>query len=123
MDDVLHLDVSPIGKPRMTQRDKWMKRPPVVRYHLFCHALKYRAEEHGYKVTDTLSLTFVIPMPTSWSKKKRLAMVGQPHQTKPDLDNLIKAFKDALCEDDSFVHTYEKITKVWGEEGCILVHK
>lgn len=123
MDDVLHLDVSPIGKPRMTQRDKWMKRPPVVRYHIFCQSLKFRAEEHCYKVTDTLSLTFVIPMPPSWSKKKRLAMVGQPHQTKPDLDNLIKAFKDALCEDDSFVHTYEKITKVWGEEGCILVHK
>ena len=123
MDDVLHLDVCPIGKPRMTQRDKWMKRPPVVRYHIFCQSLKFRAEEHDYKVSDTLSLTFVMPMPASWSKKKRLAMAGQPHQTKPDLDNLIKAFKDALCEDDSFVHTYEKITKVWGEEGCILVHK
>jgi Holliday junction resolvase RusA-like endonuclease len=62
-------------------------------------------------------------MPPSWSKKKRVAMAGQPHKNKPDLDNLIKAFKDALCDDDSFVHTYEKMTKVWGEQGCILVQR
>jgi Holliday junction resolvase RusA-like endonuclease len=123
MDDVLRLDVEPLGKPRMTQRDKWMKRPPVVRYHLFCQHLGYLANEHNYQVEERLSLTFVLPMPKSWSKKKQSAMLGQPHQTKPDLDNLIKAFKDALCSDDSFVHTYEKVTKVWGEQGCILVHK
>jgi Holliday junction resolvase RusA-like endonuclease len=123
MDDVLRLDVEPIGKPRMTQRDKWMKRPPVVRYHLYCQHLALLCNECNYKVEETLSLTFVLTMPKSWSNKKRLSMDGKPHQSKPDLDNLIKAFKDALCEDDSFVHTYEKITKVWGEQGCILVHR
>jgi Holliday junction resolvase RusA-like endonuclease len=123
MDDVLRLDVEPIGKPRMTQRDKWMKRPPVVRYHLYCQHLGLLCNECNYKVEETLSLTFVLTMPKSWSNKKKLSMDGKPHQSKPDLDNLIKAFKDALCEDDSFVHTYEKITKVWGEQGCILVHR
>jgi hypothetical protein len=105
MEDILRLEVEPIGKPRMTQRDKWMKRPPVVRYHLFSHAIKYCAEEVEYVITDTLSLTFIISMPKSWSNKKK------------------KAFKDCLCEDDSFIHTYQNVRKIWGEKGCILIHR
>jgi Holliday junction resolvase RusA-like endonuclease len=61
-------------------------------------------------------------MPNSWSKKKKAEFNGKPHQQKPDLDNLIKAFKDALCEDDSYVHTYERMRKIWGEEDYILIH-
>jgi Holliday junction resolvase RusA-like endonuclease len=107
----------------MTQRDKWMKRPPVVRYHLFSHAIKYCAEEVEYVITDTLSLTFIISMPKSWSNKKKKEMDGQPHRVKPDLDNIVKAFKDCLCEDDSFIHTYQNVRKIWGEKGCILIHR
>lgn len=39
---------------------------------------------------------FYIPMPASWRKPKRLAMVGQPHQSTPDSDNLLKALFDGL---------------------------
>jgi Holliday junction resolvase RusA-like endonuclease len=60
-------------------------------------------------------------MPKSWSKKKRKAMNLQPHESKPDLDNLLKGFKDALCENDSFVHTYDQIKKVWGERGQVII--
>lgn len=123
MDDILCLEVEPMGKPRMTQRDKWMKRPPVVRYHLFSHAIKYCAEELQYVVTEKLSVTFVISMPQSWSNKKKKEMDGMPHRVKPDLDNVVKAFKDSLCTDDSFIHTYENVKKVWGQKGCILIHR
>jgi Holliday junction resolvase RusA-like endonuclease len=106
----------------MTQRDKWKKRPVVVKYILFKEALKYFAEENCYKVPDVLSLTFVVAMPKSWSKKKKAEMNGKPHQQRPDLDNLIKAFKDALCEEDSHVHTYGAMKKIWGETAHIVVH-
>lgn len=45
-----------------------------------------------------LSLAFHIPMPKSWSQKKRAqAISGEiKHTSKPDLDNLIKAVKDGL---------------------------
>jgi Holliday junction resolvase RusA-like endonuclease len=115
-------EVAPFPKPRMTQRDKWKKRPVVVKYILFKEALKYFAEENCYKVPEVLSITFVIGMPKSWSKKKKAQMLGKPHQQRPDLDNLIKAFKDALCEDDSHVHTYGAMKKVWGETPHIVVH-
>lgn len=107
----------------MTQRDKWKRRPIVVKYIIFKESLKFYAEENCYKVPDELSLTFVIAMPKSWSKKKRAEMNGKPHQQRPDLDNLIKAFKDALCEDDSHVHTYLEMKKIWGDVGQILVNE
>ena len=45
-----------------------------------------------------LSLVFYLPIPKSWSKKRRLqAQEGKVHHTgKPDLDNLIKSVSDGL---------------------------
>jgi Holliday junction resolvase RusA-like endonuclease len=45
-----------------------------------------------------LSLVFHMPIPKSWSQKKRAqAISGEiKHTSKPDLDNLIKAIKDGL---------------------------
>lgn len=45
-----------------------------------------------------LSLVFHMPIPKSWSQKKRAqAISGElKHISKPDLDNLIKAVKDGL---------------------------
>ena len=43
-----------------------------------------------------IDVLFVMPIPKSWSKKKREAIVGQPHMCKPDIDNLLKTVFDAL---------------------------
>jgi Holliday junction resolvase RusA-like endonuclease len=116
-------NIDPIPKPRMTQRDKWLKPPrkPVMQYRFYKDALVALSIKHKYVVKNPLSIIFVIAMPTSWSKKKRQRMANQPHESKPDLDNLIKGFKDALCENDSFVHTYDQIKKVWGERGQLII--
>ena len=110
-------DIIPCTKPRMTRSDKWKKRPPVLRYRAFAdrvRALGLTLPDHGYHVT------FVLPMPKSWSKHKREAMSGKPHQQKPDVDNLCKALFDALFKDDS--HIWDcRITKIWGESGRIMV--
>ena len=113
--------VTPMGKPRMTQRDKWKKRDVVVRYYALKDALRWEAKRNGWKPTPTLSITFYIPMPKSWSKKKKTEMMWEHHQEKPDLDNLVKAFKDCLYEEDKMVHTYVRIQKVWDHEGSIVV--
>lgn len=42
-----------------------------------------------------LELLFVLPLPQSWSRKKRIAFNGKPHVARPDLDNLEKVVKDA----------------------------
>jgi Holliday junction resolvase RusA-like endonuclease len=115
------LDVEPVPKPRMTVRDKWKKRPVVMRYREFCDALRLAALRAGYEVRPPLSIRFEIAMPDSWSKKKKNEMRGQPHLSTPDLDNLIKAFKDALCENDSYVWCYNRMEKIWADHGRIIV--
>ena len=110
--------ITPMGKPRMTQRDRWKGRPVVQRYNEFKDQL--RAELPGYELPGNLSLVFYIPMPKSWSKKKRDLTEGQPHTAKPDIDNLAKAFMDAFKTDDSHVYALYA-EKVWGYEGAIDV--
>jgi len=110
--------VTPIGKPRMTQRDKWKGRDCVKRYHEFKDACRL------HKVTLNLSqdhVTFILPMPKSWSAKKRANMDGKPHQLKPDIDNLTKALFDAVMDQDCGIWDC-RVTKRWGVEGKIIVN-
>lgn len=109
--------ITPIGKPRMSQRDKWKKRAVVLRYRAFCDECRLK----GVVVSEAgARITFVLPMPKSWSKKKRGQMDGQPHRQKPDADNLIKSLLDALYGDDACVWNFE-VTKLWGQVGMIII--
>lgn len=109
--------ITPMGKPRMTRSDKWKQRPEVLRYRAFKDEVrlnKVSLPESGYHIT------FVIPMPQSWSKKKKTEMNGKPHQQKPDKDNLEKALLDAIFEDDCLIWD-GRVSKVWGETGKIII--
>lgn len=112
-------NILPMGKPRMTRSDKWKKRPEVMRYRAFCDHVRFL----GICMPESNShVTFVLPMPKRWSKKKRTEMNGQPHQGKPDLDNLMKSLMDALFEDDTHIWD-SRITKLWGENGQIIIRE
>ena len=108
------INVTPTPKPRMTQRDKWLNppRPAVVRYHAFADELRLRTNHLDNFPAAVFDVVFYLPMPASWSKKKRAKMDGCAHQQKPDRDNLLKAFQDALCSDDA--HIYDgRVAKYW----------
>ncbi|POP41757.1 RusA family crossover junction endodeoxyribonuclease [Superficieibacter electus] len=110
-------NIIPMGKPRMTRADKWKKRDVVLRYRAFCDEVRL----NGLVMPETGGhITFVIPMPASWSQKKRAAMKGQAHQQKPDADNMLKALMDALFTDDAHIWAV-RVTKRWGETGQILI--
>ncbi|WP_313707989.1 RusA family crossover junction endodeoxyribonuclease [Atlantibacter hermannii] len=110
-------NITPVGKPRMTRADKWKKRPEVLRYRAFCDRVRLL----GVELPEAgAHVTFILPMPLSWSKKKRLQHDGQPHQAKPDCDNMLKALMDAIYVDDA--HIWDcRVTKVWGETGQIII--
>ena len=101
----------------MTRSDKWKKRPAVLRYRAFADEMRL----HKVKVPPCYGwIIFVIPMPKSWSKKKKNAMAFTPHESKPDKDNLEKAVLDALYTDDS--HIWDgRVSKFWGDSGFIMV--
>lgn len=91
-----------MGKPRMTRRDKWKKRPSVVKYREFCDNLRLYCTNLP---SDPHYLEWVayFPIPASLSKKKSLELVNQLHRTKPDRDNIDKAIMDALFDQDQRV--------------------
>lgn len=111
--------ITPVGKPRMTRADKWKKRPEVLRYRAFCDEVRLL----GVELPESGShVTFILPMPSSWSKKKRAELNGRPHQQKPDVDNLTKSLLDALFEDDA--HIWDVwVSKLWGETGRIIIEE
>ncbi len=112
-----HYDIVPCPKPRMTQRDKWMPRPEVLRYWAF----KEEVSLKRVHVPDCGShVIFILPMPKSWSGRKRQTMCGMPHTAKPDVDNLIKALLDAVYANDQHIWDLRK-SKIWGRTGAIIV--
>ena len=117
---VFQVEVTPIGKPRMTKRDKWTKRDCVDRYYSFKDSIRQEAKKQKFELSDSFTIKFYVPMPKSWSKKKREAMFFKPHTQKPDIDNMLKAVMDSLLVDDSSVHTV-KMTKMWSIIGEIHI--
>lgn len=115
---IIKYPIAPVPKPRMTRRDKWAKRPCVLRYWAF----KDEVRQFGVDYTSDDALLFLMPMPKSWSKKRKAAMDGEPHMQTPDCDNLIKAWNDSLYDDDSAIHTI-CARKIWAYEGAIWVLK
>lgn len=119
----LRLPVKPCTSPRMTRRDSWRNppRPCVARYRAFKDALREAwprvAEEFP---RDVVIVQFMVPMPESWSEKKKKAMEGEKHEQKPDIDNYIKALFDAALTDDQMISgTFAE--KRWAREGSINI--
>ena len=121
--------ITPVAQPRQRistigghARSYLPKKHPVHRYKL---ALQHAAREAGIEPGNgplTVGLVFYLPMPASWSKKKRGAMLHSPHCQKPDLDNLAKAVLDGLqpvIGDDCRVWQFGVLRKLWAEHGGI----
>lgn len=90
-----------------------------MRYRAFADELRLK---YPNELPLSLHLVFHMPMPKSWSKKKQAEMLGKPHQSKPDFDNLAKATVDALLKEDSTV--YRCFTeKYWSQEGGITIEE
>lgn len=114
------LPIAPVPAPRQSQRDRWKKRPVVVRYRAFRDAValltaKERIPKYG------LTVTFYVPMPPSWSKKKRAAMEGQPHEQKPDVDNFGKGLLDSLWPEEDCAVWDVRFRKLWAAKGSIEI--
>ena len=110
--------IDPVPKPRMTRADAWKKRPCVTRYYAFKDMVRLL---RIHLPTEGAAVYFHIPMPKSWSKKKKRQMHGTIHRQKPDLSNLLKALEDAIYQDDSAIGHYAGLGKYWSHEGAIVI--
>jgi Holliday junction resolvase RusA-like endonuclease len=126
-------NITPIGAPRMTKSDTWKLNPshpnpkqrqrkPVTQYFRFKNQIREQALINNFTLPESgFHAIFIIPMSHSWSDKKKGLMDGTPHQQKPDTDNIIKAVKDSLCDNDANIWDY-RITKYWGRAGKIVIY-
>ena len=110
---VVTINVEPCSKPRMTKRDRWAKRPSVLKFFAFRDAIK-QSSVHNIAL-ESFDIEFYIQMPKSWSKKKKELHNGNPHKQRPDLDNYIKAWCDSVFEEDSVVWRF-KASKRWTDK-------
>jgi Holliday junction resolvase RusA-like endonuclease len=115
------IEIDPQSAPRVNAKSLWTEK--AKRYFKYKSDIKLLCASKGFKkLNSELKITFFIPMPNSWSKKKKEEMLLQPHQQKPDIDNLSKAFMDAFGEDDSHVYKLEA-EKYWNDKGKIVIHE
>ena len=94
----------------MTQRDKWAKRPCVVAYYEYKDFLLLLGR--NWELPNEFRVVFGVPFPRSYSKSRRAKLLGQPHQTKPDVDNYLKGLMDAFKHSDSDVWHVD-VKKIW----------
>jgi Holliday junction resolvase RusA-like endonuclease len=112
---------TPVGKPRMTRRDKWKKRPCVMRYRAWADAARAAAGRLPHPETiASFNWTAYFSPPKSWSQKKRADAIGTPHRGTPDRDNVDKAILDALFPNDSAIAD-GVISKRWGEPARVEI--
>ena len=119
------LSIAPVSKPRMTRADRWKKRQSVLKFFAFRDAVRQSSAWKTLELLDmdSFKIVFHVPMPKSWSKKKKTQYDGKPHQQRPDLDNYLKAWKDSVYEEDAIVWNVEA-TKLWTSgSGFITVIK
>lgn len=115
--------VDPMGKPRMTQSDKWKKRDVTDRYwELKDHLVKQASAVNFILPECNYHMIFYIGMAKSWPKKKKEEMNMMPHQQKPDKDNLEKAVLDSLCKEDA--HIWDgRVSKFWAYKPSLVIYK
>lgn len=76
----------------------------LERYNNYKIELLAEAKRNRFELPASgLHVTFYLPMPKTWSKKKKKAHHGFLCQSRPDIDNLIKGFFDSLVSEDKFV--------------------
>lgn len=107
----------PIGKPRMTQRDKWAQRGCVTKYWRWCDDLRRAAQltdKLQLATPHTLSICAYFQIPRSWTARQRVHLGGTYHTVTPDWDNVAKAVMDALIANDAVVSS-GRTCKLWDD--------
>ncbi len=110
--------ITPVPAPRMTRSDRWKKRPCVMRYFAFRDQVKAL----GIELQSPCKVTFYIPMPDSWSQRKKNDFNGKPHMNRGDIDNYCKALLDSVFDEDAHMWSIA-LEKRWAEEGSITVER
>lgn len=111
--------ITPRGAVRLSRQDRFAPSKAANAY------FRYGADIRTMRVTlpERPAIIFRMPMPKSWSKKKRDAMRSQPCLSRPDKDNLEKGLVDSIYYGRDDAHVWCSWTeKRWADVGAIEVY-
>jgi Holliday junction resolvase RusA-like endonuclease len=110
------------GKNSNRSPNDYLNRKYVIkRYFDYKVALRKEAERVRLTFPEFGAwVKFYLPMPKSWSSKKREKMRYELHHSKPDADNMFKGFADSLFKEDKRISDY-RVSKFWHDQGFIEV--
>lgn len=115
------LDAPAMGKPRMTQRDKWKQRPCVMAYRAWCDQLREACPNPPpAERVEAVTVIAHYAMPASWPQKKRAKLNGTKKRGKPDGDNVFKGIADALWKDDEKLGD-QAVQRRWATHDLTIV--
>lgn len=132
------LNITPQTHVRATQGDRVFFRIPrdklrpgglkrllrLERYNEYKLSIAALAKEQHFCIPPQgCRVYFFIPVPRSWSQKKKTRMHFTLHQAKPDLDNLTKAIIDGMMAEDKHI-AHLQMAKFWVDfpQGWIEVY-
>lgn len=86
--------------------------------------MRLQSPERPLESPISVNMTYHMPMPKSWSQKRKKEQFGKPMTSKPDIDNLMKWSLDVLngiaYVDDKFVSSTCS-EKVWDYDGKVHI--
>lgn len=106
--------IAPMGAVRMNRSVAWKPTEAALRYRVYKEKLK--AAVGAQPVPDEVNWVAYLPMPESWSKKKKAARTGKPHRQRYDRDNIDKGICDALFPEDCAIWSGSQ-RKFWCQQG------
>jgi len=118
---LIEINYTPFPAVR-SNRNSWDKRTKA--YHLKMKELRVILSPQIHEIAqamveDRWSVTFVLPIAKSTSKKKYQEMIGTYHKQRPDINNLVKSLEDCIFykteHNDCEVST-NNAKKIWGAE-------
>lgn len=93
----------------------------IKRYFDYKRALKAEAIKQGFIIPEeNVWFRFFIPMPKSWSNKKKNQKRFEQHKSRPDIDNISKGIFDSLLIQDMALSDY-RASKFWADNGFIEI--
>ena len=120
-------DPIPLKRPRFSRNSVYNPHSTIMKNLSFVVKKQLLDNEFEEKQPERVKakILFKMKIPASLSKKKQLALAGQPHNKKPDIDNLIKFCLDLLVvsgaiKDDSIISTI-CATKTYGESPSTII--
>lgn len=121
----ISVDITPVPqkRPRVTRFGAYD--PQKVDKEAFGGLVQLPAEHEPFKTAVHVELILYVPLPKSYSKKKKAELLGTYHTSRGDVDNFFKLYTDKLTDlgvwiDDNIVAS-TTIKKFWAETGSVYI--